>query len=73
MLLILDNKVSNTDRLSYTNNVIRALKKYNIPYIRVDKVINTINSVFKYIVVEEQKETLLKELGLTDKGCSKNE
>jgi anthranilate/para-aminobenzoate synthase component II len=38
MLLILDNKVSKTDRLSYSSNVIRVLKKYNIPYIRVDKV-----------------------------------
>lgn len=38
MLLILDNKVSKEDKLSFSNNIIRVLKKYNIPYIRVDKV-----------------------------------
>lgn len=38
MLLILDNKVSKTDKFAYTDNLIRRLKKYNIPYIRVDRV-----------------------------------
>jgi GMP synthase (glutamine-hydrolysing) len=38
MLLILDNRTSKTDKLSYTSRIIRLLKKNKIPYIRVDKI-----------------------------------
>jgi anthranilate/para-aminobenzoate synthase component II len=51
MLLVLDNKVSNTDNLAFTNYIISTLKKYNIPYIRVDKIRDIDLSKIKGIII----------------------
>ena len=40
MILIIDNSIGKDDKLSYTKLIIKVLKKYNIDYKRVNKIIN---------------------------------
>ena len=67
MLLILDNSVGKDDKLSYVKLIINVLKKYNINYKKVNKVINIdkIKSNIKGIIITGSSLKLSEETSIT--------
>jgi GMP synthase (glutamine-hydrolysing) len=61
MILILNNKISKDDKLSYINKIKNALKKLNIPYISVSKIKNIDLSKIIGIIITGSSIKLSKE------------